>query len=171
MSRSQTVRGPGRQRRRPAATTMRLRGTLNEAYGWKPQSPDSAPTGLVKRVRALLETPIAEFSAADIGFLLRQRIGVDLLLDRALDLLESDPLRETEYYPGDLLCAVCRIPPQHFTADETRGARVAAIANRGFAAAAAVNEFGQPFLSKQLSAEIESCTKQLNTLLKPTEKT
>jgi CDI immunity proteins len=170
MSRSQTVRGPGRQRRRPAATTIRLRGTLNEAYGWKPRSPDTAPTDLVKRARALLETPIAEFSPADIGFLLRQRIGVDLLLDRALDLLESDPLLETEYYPGDLLCAVFRISPQHFTADETLGARVAAIANKGLAAAASVNEFGQPLLSQQLSTEIESCIKQLNTLLKPTEK-
>ena len=145
---------------------MPLRGTLNEAYGWKPESQDSAPTGLVKRARALLETPIAEFGAADIGFLLRQQIGVDLLLDRALDLLERDPLLETEYYPGDLLCAVFRIPPQHFTANEARGERVAVIANQGYAAAAAVNEFGQPLLSQQLRAEIENCIKQLNTLLK-----
>jgi hypothetical protein len=149
---------------------MQLQGTLNEALGWKRESPDSAPTGLVKRARRLLETPIAEFSAADIGFLLRQRIGVEILLDRALDLLERDPIVETEYYPGDLLGAVLRIPPQHFTADDARGARIAAIADKGCAAAVAVDDFGHPHLSKQIRDEIESGAKQLNTLLKSNEK-
>jgi hypothetical protein len=166
MSKGQNVRSLGPRRRKPAASTTRPRGTLNEAFGWKPEPPESVPTGLVGRARTLLETPIAEFSAADIGFLLRQRIGVEILLDRALDLLERDPIVETEYYPGDLLCAVLRILPQHFTINDERVARVASIADKGCAAAAAANDSGQPHLSKQIRAEIESSAKQLSILLK-----
>jgi CDI immunity proteins len=166
MSKNQNVRRLGSRRRKPAATVVRPRGTLNEASGWKAASPDSAPTGLVRRALTLLDAPITEFSAADIGFLLRQRIGVEILLDRALDLLECDPIVETEYYPGDLLCAVLRVPPQHFAANDMRQARIAAIGDKACAAAAAANESGQPHLSKQIRAEIDEGVKQLGTLLK-----
>jgi hypothetical protein len=141
MSKNQSVRGLGPRRGKPAA---RPEGTLNGALGWTPESPESAPTGLVKRARTLLETPIANLDAADIGFLLRQKIGVEILIDRALDLLECDPIVETEFYPGDLLCAVLRIPPRHFAANDERGARIAEIADKGCAAAAVVDDFGQP---------------------------
>jgi hypothetical protein len=131
--------------------------------GWKPEPLDSAPTSLVKRARTLLETPIADLGAADVGFLLRQKIGVEILLDRALDLLEVDPLVETEYYPGDLLCAVLRLPPQHFAVDDARGARVAAIADKGCAAAVTAPE--RPHISEQIRAEIKRAVGQLNASL------
>jgi len=170
MTKNQSVRRPGPRHRKPATTAVRLRGTLNEALGWKPASPDSAPTGLVRRAITLLDAPITEFSAADIGFLLRQRIGVEILLDRALDLLEYDPIVEAEYYPGDLLCAVLRVPPQHFAGNDVREVRIAAICDKARAAAAAANESGQPHLSKQIRAEIDDGVKQLGTLLKFDEK-
>jgi hypothetical protein len=146
------------------------RGTLSGTLGWKPESPDSAPTGLVRRVRALLEMPITELGAADVGFLLRQNIGVGILLDRALDLLESDPMMETEYYPGDLLCAALRVPPQYYAADDGRRARIMVIADEVSAVAGATTTPGRPYVAERLRAAIEADIKQLKGLLKSDNK-
>jgi len=100
MSRRRSLGNTGLRRRKPA--TVWPRATLNEALAWKAASADGEPSGLVRRARTLDETPIAEFSPADICFLSWPKDRRRILLDRALDRLERAPRLETEFYPGDL---------------------------------------------------------------------
>lgn len=42
--------------------------------------------------------------------MLGQEVGVHTLLPRAVQMLLEDPLVEGDYYPGDLLAVVLRLP-------------------------------------------------------------
>jgi len=142
------------------------RATLNEALAWKAASVDGEPSGLVRRARTLDETPIAEFSPADICFLSWPKDRRRILLDRALDRLERAPRLETEFYPGDLR-AVLSLPTSSLTGNRARYPRILAVANKGLAAAAACTEFGQPYVGKHIRSVIENGVGQLNALVKP----
>jgi len=43
-----------------------------------------------------------------------QRIALDHLVPRAIEILEVDPLAEGDFYPGDLLAAVLREPDRSY---------------------------------------------------------
>ena len=45
-----------------------------------------------------------------------QQVGVNYLVQRALDHLDAHPLASGDYYPGDLLAAVARLPDAFWTA-------------------------------------------------------
>lgn len=62
----------------------------------------------------LRRKPIALLTSEDLRLLLGQNVGVPILLPRALAMLEQDPLREGDLYPGDLLAAALRVPPSHW---------------------------------------------------------
>jgi hypothetical protein len=59
---------------------------------------------------------IATLTPDDLRLLIGQQIGVEILLRHALALLASDPLVEGDFYPGDLLVAVLRLPPEYWAA-------------------------------------------------------
>lgn len=46
--------------------------------------------------------------------MLSQQIAVPILLPMAVAVLADDPLAEGDYYPGDLLYAVLRLPSPHW---------------------------------------------------------
>jgi hypothetical protein len=79
-----------------------------EGTTWGP-APEDATT-LVTKVHELRRTPVGELTAEDLRLLLGQQVGVDVLLPRALEMLQHDPLAEGDFYPGDLLEAVLRLP-------------------------------------------------------------
>lgn len=79
-----------------------------EGTTWGP-APEDATT-LVIRVHELRRKPIGELAAGDLRLLLGQEVGVDVLLPRALELLKLDPLVEGDFFPGDLLASVLRLP-------------------------------------------------------------
>ncbi|KAB1110193.1 hypothetical protein F6X54_18090 [Micromonospora aurantiaca] len=58
----------------------------------------------------LRRKPLAEFTVEDLRIMLGQEIGVPALLPLALQVLLRDPLAEGDYYPGDLLANVRRLP-------------------------------------------------------------
>lgn len=74
--------------------------------------PDPGPeaTSLVRRCVELRRKPLAEFTVEDLRIMLGQEIGVPALLPLALQVLLRDPLAEGDYYPGDLLANVLRLP-------------------------------------------------------------
>ncbi|GGO04917.1 hypothetical protein GCM10011576_06970 [Micromonospora parathelypteridis] len=74
--------------------------------------PDPGPeaTFLIRRCTDLRRKPLAEFTVEDLRIMLGQEIGVPALLARAVQVLLSDPLAEGDYYPGDLLSNVLRLP-------------------------------------------------------------
>jgi len=63
---------------------------------------------LVTTCHALRKKRIDRFEAEDFRILIGQGIGLDHLVPVVLDLLESNPLLEGNFYPGDVLEALCR---------------------------------------------------------------
>jgi hypothetical protein len=82
--------------------------TLNELEdaGWADPELDSP---LVKRIRALGQIPLREFTAEDYRLIITQQRALATLVPLALELLESDPFAEGDLYIGDLLLAVARV--------------------------------------------------------------
>ena len=66
-------------------------------------------TRLVTRVWQLRKRPIADFTVEDLRLMLGQRVGVEHVLPRALEVLRGDPSAEGDFYPGDLLGTVARL--------------------------------------------------------------
>jgi contact-dependent growth inhibition (CDI) system CdiI-like immunity protein len=55
-------------------------------------------------------------TAEDLRLLLSQDISANVLVPRALALLESEPLLEGDFYPGDVLVAVLKVSPSYWQA-------------------------------------------------------
>lgn len=72
--------------------------------------PGQDATSLVRRCTELRRKPLAEFTVEDLRIMLGQEIGVPALLPLAVQVLLRDPLAEGDYYPGDLLANVLRLP-------------------------------------------------------------
>ncbi|MBS1769732.1 MAG: hypothetical protein JSS77_08710 [Acidobacteria bacterium] len=78
-----------------------------EGWTWKeaiPSADDSSRT--VLRFYRLHRTPIQNLEVSDLRFLIGQNSALEYLVPLAFDQLRKDPFIETEYYPGDLLCAL-----------------------------------------------------------------
>jgi hypothetical protein len=66
-------------------------------------------SSIVERGHRLRKTPVGDFSAVDLRFLLLQNMGFPYTLELALPLLREDLLVEAGYYPGDLLEAMLSV--------------------------------------------------------------
>jgi hypothetical protein len=86
--------------------------------------PPADATKLVKTVYQLRRKPLGALSAADLRVLVAQNVGVDALVPRVLNLLEQDPLLEGDFYPGDVLVAMLKIPADYWSANPEQKARV-----------------------------------------------
>jgi hypothetical protein len=83
-----------------------------EGTTWGP-APEDATT-LVTRIHQLRATPVGALTGADLRLLIGQQVGSDVLVPQVLALLKREPLVETDFYPGDLLAAVLRLPPPYW---------------------------------------------------------
>ncbi|WP_406643133.1 contact-dependent growth inhibition system immunity protein [Amycolatopsis sp. WGS_07] len=92
---------------RPALSLQQLENSARA-------DPPTGATRLIETVHRLRRKPIALLTAEDVRLLLGQRVGVPFLVPRALAMLEQDPLREGDLYPGDLLASTLRVPPSHW---------------------------------------------------------
>ncbi|MDO5287163.1 MAG: contact-dependent growth inhibition system immunity protein [Actinomycetia bacterium] len=99
--------------------------TLDQVEQPWPPPPDSA-TDLVRRCHRLRRVPVGELTTEGLRVLLGQQIGVPTLLPLAVARLVEDPLTAGDYYPGDLLRAVLRLPDQAWT-DPDLTARLARV--------------------------------------------
>ncbi|MEU4693895.1 contact-dependent growth inhibition system immunity protein [Actinoplanes sp. NPDC023714] len=99
--------------------------SLEEVEGDAWGDPPADATTLVATVYQLRRKPIGSLEVEDLRVLLGQREGVPVLVPRALDILERDPLAEGDYYPGDLLNAVLnRVPGEYWAAHPGESARL-----------------------------------------------
>ncbi|WUJ12451.1 contact-dependent growth inhibition system immunity protein [Actinoplanes sp. NBC_00393] len=88
------------------------------------------PTGssrLVATVHELRRRPLAELGVEDLRVLIGQQVGLPVLVPRAVRVLEADPLAEGDFYPGDLLVAVIRVPAAYWVTDRDSRARLEAV--------------------------------------------
>ncbi|GAA3913552.1 contact-dependent growth inhibition system immunity protein [Actinoplanes auranticolor] len=98
-----------------------------EGRGWGTVPADAS--FLVQRCTELRRKPLEQFTVEDLRIMLGQEIAVPILLPLAVDVLAADPHAEGDYYPGDLLWAVLRLPAAAWSAmPEVRQRLAAAVA-------------------------------------------
>ena len=61
---------------------------------------------LVLECHRLHRTPLRDYTPADFRRMVGQSLSLEFLVPLAFPLVTDDPFIETEYYPGDLLCAL-----------------------------------------------------------------
>lgn len=91
----------------PEASLEQIEG---ESWG----DPPAGATSLMTTVHGLRRKPIGELTAEDYRVLVAQKVGLEVLVPRVLRLLQRDPLIEGDYYPGDVLSAVLRVPAAYW---------------------------------------------------------
>ena len=77
-----------------------------EANDWGDPTFDSH---LVTTVHQLRHKPIGDFTTEDLRITIGQSVGLPYLIPLAIGQLESEPLTEGDFYPGDLLRNVISI--------------------------------------------------------------
>ena len=83
--------------------------TLDELEGieWGPSPYNSY---VVSNVHRLRRVPLKQYRLEDLRLMIGQQVGVEYLVPRAMDHLEAHPLASGDFYPGDVLAAVARLP-------------------------------------------------------------
>jgi hypothetical protein len=79
-----------------------------EDHAWG--APPADATRLIKTVYALRHKPVGLMNAEDLRVLVLQQVSLDVLVPVALTHLARNPLAEGDFYPGDLLAAVLKVP-------------------------------------------------------------
>ena len=86
-----------------------------EKVDWGEPQLDTHLASTLHRIRKL---PLTELDESSIYTLVLHQVGFELVLERALQIVEKEPVSEAKYYPGDLLSALARIPPQHWPPEQ-----------------------------------------------------
>jgi len=86
-------------------------------------------TRLIAVVHELRRRPVGGLGPEDLRVLIGQQVGLAVLVPLALDRLEVDPLVEGDFYPGDLLVAVLRVPGGYWRDHPDELARARAVAS------------------------------------------
>ena len=84
---------------------------------WK--NPSEFPTDLVEKCYRYRKISIAELTDEQIRLLISQKIGIEYLIGIALEKLERNILTECEFYEGDLLVAVSKLPTEFWNKNQT----------------------------------------------------
>jgi hypothetical protein len=96
-----------------------------EADAWG--DPPAGATDLVATVHRLRRKPVGALTAEDLRMLIAQRVGLDVLIPRALAQLGREPLLEGDFYPGDVLVATLKTPVDYWAAHPDQLARLDAV--------------------------------------------
>lgn len=95
---------------------------LKDLEGWEWETP-GFDSKLVKTCIALGDKPLDDFEVEDYRILMGQNLGTVHLLPRVFNILLENPLAEGDYYPGDLLHNVLRLPRDFWLAHQSLHSR------------------------------------------------
>jgi hypothetical protein len=84
--------------------------TIQQIDGVDRGDPPPDSSFLVRRCTELRRKPLDRFTVEDLRIMLGQQEAVPILLPLAVDMLTDNPLAEGDFYPGDLLLTVLRLP-------------------------------------------------------------
>jgi len=73
-------------------------------------NPSADYTNLVNNVLKLRKIPLDQFSVENLRLMIGQNVGLRYLIPLSLDILKNDLFAEGDFYPGDLLQNVLKIP-------------------------------------------------------------
>jgi hypothetical protein len=128
--------------------------TLNEleGAGWADPIVDSP---MVKRIRALGQVPLREFMAEDYRLIISQQRALRTLVPLALELLESDPFADGDFYVGDLLVAVAKVRQEFWAANPSLRARVKLVLAAAIARVDELDETDRSMLEPGIRAKYD----------------
>ncbi|MDT8910053.1 contact-dependent growth inhibition system immunity protein [Amycolatopsis sp. PS_44_ISF1] len=89
--------------------------------------PPAEATRLVKTVYELRHKAVGAMDTEDLRVLLLQQESVEVLVPVALTHLEQNPLAEGDFYPGDLLVAVLKVPQAYWQQHPDQRSRTSAV--------------------------------------------
>jgi hypothetical protein len=104
--------------------------TLTEIEGEDWGDPDF-DSSLVTRVHKLRFKPLCDFTIEDLRIAIGQSVGLPHLLPVAIAHLESYPLAEGDFFPGDLLTSVLRVAESFWELHPAIRSRAVAVATNG----------------------------------------
>jgi len=84
---------------------------------------------VVQTSQALRKKPIRSLSDEELRLAIGQGIGLEWLVRLALERLRDDPLRSGDFFPGDLLQNVLRIPGTFWPSHDAEREALMAILN------------------------------------------
>jgi hypothetical protein len=92
-----------------------LRQSLNEIESVQHNRDSSElPTDLAAKCKALRSKALQDYTVEDLRLSIGQGIGLTWLVPLALTQLQHDIVAEGDYYPGDLLSSVIRLPDSYW---------------------------------------------------------
>lgn len=121
------------------------------------------PSHLVTTCHKLRKIPLSEFDAENFRILIGQNISLKYLIPLVLDLLESDPWIEGDFFPGDLLGVVLRADKKHWEENREQRDRLANIVVRARELAeSSLDEDGFPKVNSVAMKEFERSLAQFD---------
>ncbi|MEC7782157.1 MAG: contact-dependent growth inhibition system immunity protein [Bacteroidota bacterium] len=79
------------------------------------ENPSKFPSDMIERCYRYRKISIAELTKKQIKLLISQKIGIEYLVEIAIEKLEWDILTECEFYKGDLLMAIFNLPTKFWS--------------------------------------------------------
>jgi CDI immunity proteins len=101
--------------------------SLEEIEGDVWGDPPADATRLTATVHELRRRPVDRLGIEDLRVLIAQQVGREVVVPLALARLEENPLAEGDFYPGDLLVAVLRVPQAYWRSHPDEAARLRTI--------------------------------------------
>ena len=83
--------------------------TLNQLEGTAPAAP-SLRSHVATEVHRLRDVPLLQLTVEDLRLLIGQEIGLDHVVPIAVECVQQQPLASGDFYRGDLLVALLRLP-------------------------------------------------------------
>jgi len=80
--------------------------------------PSTEYPSLVNKVLKLRKIPLNQFSVEDLRLMIGQNKGLPYLIQLSLDVLKEDLFAEGDFYPGDLLQNILKVPALFWTEDK-----------------------------------------------------
>ena len=93
--------------------------SLEELDGHNWGEPETAPTGMVATCLRLRRTPLGALGPGDLQLLISQKIGLEYLMAKAIQVVSETPFLEAEFYPGDLLRTLLRVDVKYWGENPT----------------------------------------------------
>ena len=81
-----------------------------ENRGWNGCKPTEEDSFVIRRSYELLYLPIENFSVEDVRFYIGQKEGLNYMVPLAIKYLKEDLFVEGDYFEGDLLKNVLKVP-------------------------------------------------------------
>lgn len=105
--RDRALRRHAQERQLPPDESRRTLDALDPP-AWGPAPPGA--TCVIERCHALRTKPLRDFAVEDLRIMIGEQLALRQLVPIALERLQADPLGEGDYYPGDLLASLLRVP-------------------------------------------------------------